>query len=218
MKLDYFVSQLAFLELANLSLVVEESGKIKDARQPHVVTAINSVLTELTSKYIVNTGITSLTVVPEVLEYDITAEGLVQIIYIYRYDAFTESTVEVYTGERRIHNGFTILNGKKILFNSPPKEQTYRIHYHKAHSLLNIDITKGDLLKQTIDIPFWLEECTRLGVAARIYGSMGGEQNMVLSRDFDGRYKAAQIELHNQGQLIKEVNYSGDVAKKNGFA
>lgn len=217
MKLEYIMNNLAYIDLIDLATVKDSSGKIKEERHPHVISAINGIVAELYTTYNIKRSISEITTTVGQHIYEIDSSSLVQILKAKEAEYIREDQ-NIYNKNKRDNpTNIDIISNTQIFIKDSSIERKIWVEYQDSLEPLDNNMRNTKLLEQTLDIPFWLERPIRLGVAAEIYSSMSGEAQTIKGRDLTGRYRGAILLLAQEGKLQTFNHTYVNIPRINGF-
>ena len=178
MKLSEILDSLASSELANLNFV--DNGDIVEAKIPKIVSAINLGLVKLYTRFKLKKGVITLSITPEVTEYELTSANvlsvgnptgyittanytgdLIEILCITSADGYEIS----FDGSSNV----VLLKPNLIKFREAPEVSTYTLEY----SALPNKVVYTNSVDIDVDLPEVYLPALMLFIASRFASPVG---------------------------------------------
>lgn len=229
LTLDELMQSLSFGELSGLAMANEGDGGIHSEDQPKIISALNETLQRLNNQFILERRDFHLILDPEITDYGVL-EG--QAISLGNADGYIDDTagrpfskpMQILSVRRP--DGTTVplndlarqgaITALPQLIRLKPKPYfmmgVTRLLVEYRPELVAFAMQPSDFSEE-IHLPAVLHGALRAGIAAHIFQSMGGQENMAAAQLHEGRYQARCQEVS-----LTDVLATSEPSETNKFA
>lgn len=222
MNLQNLMSQLAYNELSGLFLATSPSGQIDEESFPRVLSAVNSSLTDLYTRFVLSekelhilclANKTNYVLKPEFATMNPTP-GIKYILdtpdYPFTGDLIRILSVtdeigyQVSINDRGRRGSIYIPQYNTIQVNNPANDKMLSVLYQARHPTLVME-DPDDIYfsrdQQAVDVPPALEEALRVRVAFHIFSAMERKENSAQIVNLASRYEMLCAQAENKNLL-----------------
>lgn len=229
MKLRDLVAQLSHGELSSFSFASDNPGSIKAEFLPKVISAINSSLTDLYTRFILSEKELHVLCLANKTQYALRPEfatmnptmGVPKYILDTPDYPFTGDLIRILAVTDEIGNAATIndvgIRGSlyiprydTIQVSDPSNDKLLSVLYQARHSTLiveNPDDIYFDLMEQDIIIPPVLEEPLRIRTACNIFSPMDRKEQAAKVALLEAKYEQL-VTMAEQKNLISDATFN----------
>lgn len=217
MKLNELLEGLSFNELSNLALSNEGSGTIQDSKIPRLISATNSALLDIYSRFLLHEKELVLQTFDWKTQYQLklahaVSSGGSSIKYIMdtEADPFLEDIIHVIAVHDELGDELPVNDPEDccsvffpqpdtVQIPDPSNERTFFVRYKARHAKLQI--SGPSVLVQDVTVPLALENALRYKVAAHVFAPMAGQEYSIRVQSLEAAYELACREIESNGLL-----------------
>jgi hypothetical protein len=186
MNLGDLFECLSFGELSNLSIGMEGAGTIADGQQSRIAHYTNQALTRIYNRFAHKRDYVTLVEVENQNLYTLPNDTL-KILSASIPDPETGDPVDLKVNDSGDLSAIKIMGLNQIHIACPVADRVMTLERQVAPDKLVI--TAPVDLTQTIEIHPVLEEALTAKIAARVFGSMNGEENLIKAQSLEQQYE-----------------------------
>jgi len=233
MKIVELFRRLSYGELSNLA-IANPDGTLVEEKHPQITQYVNEGLLRLYSRFILEEKVLLIEQYEHITSYHLKnrfAESAgADIAYPYIKDmpdepflgdvirilsVSDENGVAKILNDKDDSNSFFTPQPDILQIPNPIEGQPLSITYQARHWTLDDRI--GKILKQEIDVPFFLESALQSYVAYKVYSDMNGVENIGKSQEKLAAYEQICIETEMKDLINQSFHTSHTKLEQRGF-
>lgn len=233
MQVHDLFQRLALGELSNLSIAESDDFMLKESSHPKIILYTNEGLLRIYSRYVLLEKSLIIEQVEHITTYHLLEKyaecsgsnepfKYIKDLPGEPYDGDAIKVISVYdsAGNKRVLND---LENPSSLFTPYPDQlqvpapingQALGIWYQARHKPLK---ATGDILNQSIDLPFSLEGALQSYIASKVFGHMSGQENLLISQGHLNNYESICLDLEAKDLINATHHTSHRKLEQRGF-
>lgn len=236
MKVSELFQRLALGELSNLSMADETTSTLKSEAYPKIILYTNEALLKIYSRFVLLEKDLLIEQVDGITNYELRAKYAEfagsELGAPFRYikdleeEPFEDDVIRILQAFH-ISGGVYPLNdrdNRNSLFTpsplvlqvpEPDPGIPLAVTYQARHPKLST--SEDDPTEQVVDIPHYLENALQQLIAAKVFQHMGGQDNLMLSKNFEAAYEADCMVIEDRDLANQTTNTTHTKLVQRGF-
>ena len=237
MNVSELFTSLSLGVFSNLALGMDGVGEIRASDQRKIIAYANDALLALHSRFVLREAEVLIQQVEHITHYHlkrrfaITSQSLEPYKYIIDIsgEPFEEDVLKILGAYDSLGNQIVLNDSELPNSYFTPKMDTLQIPnpmhgvgtsviYQARHPVLQYDgLSKDEMLKQEINIPFFMEGLLRQHIASQTYSHMNSQEHTIKAQEYLTLYEVGCVEIEEKDMVNQTISTSHDKLHMRGF-